>query len=127
MGWPDKSMTQENLDRIFDFYITRFAKTVVEYAQKHTILPATDIADAFFDGFAAHTREISWNYTTRREQFDRYEPRIFGDYKFDESWRFILWSLEQQTTRLDDLSKLFYRRFDEFLAASGQDEGSRDA
>lgn len=121
MGWPDKSMTRENLDRIFDFYLTRFAKTVVEYARKHPILPAPDIADAFFDGFAAHTRELCWNYTTRREQFDRYEPRIFGDYKFAESWKFILWALEQQRRHLDELSDIFNRRFNEFWEASESD------
>ncbi len=111
MGWLDRSHTQENLGRLFEYYMKKFASTVFHYAKKHTAISEWDIADAFFDGFAAHTREICWNYTNRREQFDSYEPRIFGDYKFSERWKFALWSLEQQKLQLDGLATLFKNEF----------------
>ena len=114
MGWPNRSPTMENLDRAFDLYLTKFAQTAAEYAAKHTVVSKWDIVDAFFDGFAARTREVSWNYTNRREQFDHYEPRIFGDYKFSENWKFILWALVQQNTMLEDLAEIFHRKFTEF-------------
>jgi len=111
MGWPDRSHTEENLNTIFEYYMKQFAQTAFDYACKHPLLSKWDIADAFFDGFAAHTREIFWNYTNRREQFSRYEPRIFGDYKFSEKWKFALWALEQQRKRLDDLGAILHREF----------------
>lgn len=114
MGWPDRSHTPANLDKVFDFYMTKFAKTSAEYAKKHPVVSKFDIADAFFDGFAARTREICWNYTARREQFDRYEPRVYPDYKFSEKWKFALWSLEQQRLLLDKLAESFHRKFTEF-------------
>ncbi len=111
LGWRDRAHTQENLDRLFEYYMKKFAITAFQYAKKHTVISEWDIADAFFDGFAAHTREICWNYTNRREQFDSYEPRIFGDYKFSEKWKFALWSLEQQKLKLDELATLFNNEF----------------
>ncbi len=115
LGWPDRSRTKENLDRLFAFYMKQYARTAFDYAQKHPALSEWDIADAFFDGFAARTREICWNYTNRREQFDRYEPRIFGDYKFSEKWKFALWALEQQRQRLPDLAAILQREFTQLV------------
>ncbi len=111
MGWRDRSHTQNNLDKLFEYYMKKFAGIVFAYAKKHTVISEWDVADAFFDGFAARTREICWNYTNRREQFDSYEPRIFGDYKFSEKWKFALWSLEQQKLQLDDLATIFNNEF----------------
>ena len=82
-----------------------------DYAERHDCLGALDIADAFWEGFAARTRQIYWNYQNRREQFDSYNPRIFGDYKFAEKWSFALWALEMQRQRLDALAETFQEFF----------------
>ncbi len=111
MGWPDTSCTEENLNKAFDFYISSYAPVVFEYAQRHTVLDAWSLADAFWEGFASRTRTIAWNYTSRREQFDAYSPRVFGDYRFPEKWKFALWALERQRERLDDLAERFNAAF----------------
>ena len=70
-----------------------------------------DVADAFWEGFAARTRQIYWNYQNRREQFDSYNPRMFGDYKFAEKWSFALWALEKEGHELDSLAEVFHSEF----------------
>ena len=111
MGWTDRSHTEENAARMFDFYMRRYAATAFEYSKLHSVEDRFATADAFFAGFASRTREICWNYASRRDQFDAYEPRIFGDYKFAEKWRFALWSLELQRDRLDGLGGIFHEEF----------------
>ena len=107
MGWPDLSRTEENLDRCFGFYLERYAKVVDGYARRHPASDPYSLADAFWEGFAARTRQFLWNYRNRREWFDQYNPRLFGDYKFAEKWAFVLWALERQAERLPDLSERF--------------------
>ena len=107
MGWEDTSLTEDNLLKMFDFFMSEFVKTVKKYADDHPILSRYDIADAFFEGFSAKTREVNWKYMNRREQFDTYSPRVYGDYRFAEKWEFVLWSLQEQRKRLDYLYDLF--------------------
>lgn len=118
MGWADLSYTEENLANIFDLYMGFFSQMVFDYTEQHTVISPWDIADAFLDGFTAKTREISWNYRNRREHFDNYEPRVFGDYRFVEKWKFALWALEEQRKRLDALAELFYKKFTDLVTES---------
>jgi hypothetical protein len=107
MGWEDTRLTEDNLLKMFDFFTGEFVKTVKKYADSHPILSRYDIADAFLEGFSAKTREVYWNYMNRRDQFDNYSPRVYGDYRFTEKWSFVLWSLQEQRMRLDYLYDLF--------------------
>ncbi|MBO7655590.1 MAG: hypothetical protein J6U40_11785, partial [Kiritimatiellae bacterium] len=67
----------------------------------------TDLAVSFFDGFEQKTREMHWNYTVRREQFDAFDPELPAEYSFVKKWRFALWALDQQATRIDRLREQF--------------------
>ena len=57
------------------------------------------------------------NYVGRREQFDSFSPRLFGDYRFKEKWTFALWALAKQRERLDELGELFRVKFQSLLDA----------
>ena len=119
MGWPSLDRTEENLSRCFDFYLSRYARVAFDYSRRHADPGPWDIADAFWEGFAARTRQICWNYQDRREQFDRYDPRLFGDYRFREKWLFVLWALEEQRARLDALAEIFHGKFRELAERAG--------
>ena len=117
LGWPDLSQTDENLAACFDFYLGVYAGVAAGYAKRHPVLDAWDIADAFWEGFASRTRVLHWNYVGRREQFDSFNPRLFGDYRFKEKWSFALWALVKQRERLDELGELFRVKFQRLLDA----------
>ena len=119
MGWPSLDRTEENLSRCFDFYLSRYARVAFDYSRRHADPGPWDIADAFWEGFAARTRQICWNYQDRREQFDRYDPRLFGAYRFREKWLFVLWALEEQRARLDALAEIFHGKFRELAERAG--------
>ncbi|MBR1609738.1 MAG: hypothetical protein IJ678_09015 [Kiritimatiellae bacterium] len=121
MGWPDLSRTPENLGRCFDFYLRRYAEVVAGYASRHESADPWALADAFWEGFASRTRQFLWNYRNRREWFDGYNPRLFGDYKFAEKWSFVLWALERQAEMLPALSE----KFTDFFRAMREEGGNR--
>ncbi len=110
MGWPDFSCTTQNLDQAFNRYLDAFARVLVAYARQHPCVPPDELTAAFLGGFNSKTREVCWNYSTQREQFDAYNPILFGDYQFAPRWKFILWALMQQRQRLDELATLFRER-----------------
>lgn len=122
MGWPDRAMTEENLEAVFAFYIPQYTHAVAEYARKHPVLPRQQTAEAFLDGFAGRTREICWNYTSARERFDAYEPKIYKDFKFQDKWRFVLWALERQEERLPRIAEIFRAKFAEYAGVPGAPE-----
>ena len=128
LGWPDLSKTDANLATCFDFYLDAYARVAAAYAGRHPALDAWDVADAFWEGFAARTRVLHWNYMGRREQFDSFAPRLFGDYRFAEKWDFALWALVAQRDRLPELGELFrvkfQRRLDESSGEGGHDDGA---
>ena len=107
MGWPDLSRDDGNLSRCFDFYLRRYAEVVNGYSSRHDSMDPYSLADAFWEGFSSRTLQFHWNYMNKREWFDQYNPRLFGDYKFAEKWAFVLWALERQTERLSELSERF--------------------
>ena len=119
LGWPDRSRTQENLRTIANYYLNTFARVTWKYAQNHPIIEPWDLADAFWEGFAARTHEIAWNYTVQRKEFDHFRPRIFGDFKFQEKWEFALWALERQNEQISDFSEIFHDIFRRLLESGG--------
>ena len=127
LGWPDLSRTDENMARIFDFYLSRYAQVVHEYAQTHTVLEGYETLDAFWEGFSARIRELAWNYVTRRELFDGFQPRIFGDFRFCEKWNFALWSLEEARNRLDEMNRILSEKFQALSESNGTPEESPHA
>jgi hypothetical protein len=112
MGWRDLSQTEQNISAMFLFYMKRYAEVVHAYSQIHPVLDRFATADAFFTGFASRTNEIAWNYTSRRDDFDSYNPRLWGDFKFVDKWRFALWALELQRDRITELGDIFHAEFD---------------
>ncbi|MEI7901023.1 MAG: hypothetical protein WCK89_12290 [bacterium] len=117
-GWPDTSYTEENLNTLFDFYLTSYAKVLHRYWLHHKeAVKLDELADRFFDGLEFKTREMHWNYSVRREQFDAFDPQLRQQYAFTRKWRFALWSLERQLRRLEALRVLFHAKV---LAVTGQ-------
>ncbi|MDD5706257.1 MAG: hypothetical protein PHR35_10045 [Kiritimatiellae bacterium] len=114
LGWPHLEWTEKNLNRCFDFYMHAFARTMSafhgEYASAVTL---AEVADRFLDGFAASTRELHWNYTCRKEQFDLFDPDVRPVFGFKTKWQFALWALGRQHQQLSDLRQRFKRALDE--------------
>ena len=111
MGWRDLSQTEDNIAAMSEFYMRRYAEAADAYARKHPVLDPHATADAFFSGFTSRTNEIAWNYSTRRDDFDSYNPRLWGDFKFADKWRFALWSLGIQRDRISSLGDIFHAEF----------------
>lgn len=111
MGWPHWEMTDENLENALQFYIPQYARVAANYAHQHPVASSKEIGDAFLEGFQAQTRKICWNYTSSREQFDAYEPKIYKDFHFQEKWRFALWSLERQRDLLAHICDIFWNHY----------------
>ncbi|MCL1856925.1 MAG: hypothetical protein FWF84_04700 [Kiritimatiellaeota bacterium] len=106
MGWPDTDCTAANFRAVLGTYLPAFAAIVAPYARAHTAVPLDEITEAFIEGFKAKTRELHWNYTLHKEQFDGYAPAVHADYPFAHRWTFILWSLIQQRKRLEEISEI---------------------
>ena len=111
MGWRNLEHNEQNIAAMSAFYMKRYAEAASGYSQRHPVLDRRATADAFFAGFTSRTNEIAWNYSTRRDEFDSYNPRLWGDFKFSDKWRFALWSLEIQRDRLVTLSGIFQTEF----------------
>ena len=111
LGWPDISKTEENLKRMFDFYLTSYAQVLVQFGSDHKDAVAfDDLASRFFDGFELKTREMHWLYSVRREQFNAFDPKLRPSFKFTLKWDFALWALDCQEKRLDALRETFMRK-----------------
>lgn len=123
MGWPCLDKTDENLGRCFDAFLSRHAQVAFEYSRRHPSMDAEDVADSFWVGFSACTRQLYWNYRNRRELFDRYDPHLYGDYRFPEKWSFVLWALERQDERLGALAELFHDKFRALAERAAAEEG----
>jgi len=119
-GWPDTSYTEENLNVLFDFYLGCYAKVLYQYWLKHSeSVELEELADRFFDGFEFKTREMHWNYSVRREQFDAFEPHLRNNYAFTKKWHFALWSLDRQLRRVEPLRVLFKEKVHVLAEPSG--------
>jgi len=110
-GWPDFATTQENLDRMFDFYLTCYAKVLVDFWDKHCeVVDLKTLAKNFFDGFAFKTHGMHQAYEMQREQFNAFDPKVRPHFEFREKWRFALWALDCQEKRLDALREMFMQK-----------------
>jgi len=120
LGWPDLAFTEENLNTLFDFYFDFYGQVLHRYWLKHKATVTLEVlANRFFDGFEFKTREMHWNYSVRREQFDDFDPRLRQSYGFVKKWRFALWSLERQLRRLEQLRVLFIGKVLELAERTG--------
>ncbi len=119
LGWPRLEWTEKNLEHCFAVYMMAFARGMLGFWKEHeSTVSSADLCDRFMDGFAASTRELHWNYTCRREQFDLFNPDVRSVFKFKTKWHFALWSLDQQYRRLPDLRQRFIRIWDDLCARS---------
>lgn len=124
-GWPDLSLTEENLGAIFEFYLQSYAQVLYRYWLKHKeAVGLKHLAEHFFDGFEMKTREMHWNYSVRREQFDEFDPQLNKSYEFKKTWHFVLWALDRQLRRIDVLRKML---IDKVMRAEEAETGSQDS
>ena len=122
-GWPDTSYTEGNLNTLFDFYIGCYAQVLYRYWCKHKeAVQLEELVERFFDGFEFKTREMHWNYSVRREQFDEFDPLLRKHYAFGKKWRFALWSLDRQLRRIDQLRVLFAEKVSRVARLSATNE-----
>ncbi len=119
-GWPDLSYTEANLSQLFDFYLGCYAQVLYRYWCKHReAVKLSELAERFFDGFEFKTREMHWVYSSRREQFDDFDPQLRHAYAFTKKWRFALWSLDRQLRRIDHLRGLFQEKMKDVARQQG--------
>jgi len=111
IGWPDLSYTDENLNAASNCYLTTFARVIVDFHKEYQdIVSLKDCAERFIGGFDCKTKEIYWNYMVNKEAFDNFNPQLNKRYGFVKKWRFVLWALEQQHSRLELIHKLFIHK-----------------
>ena len=123
LGWPNLAHSKENLDRVFDFYLTRYAEVLVTFwgmFQHRKAVKFEALVKRFFDGFANKTREMYWSYSMRREQFDEFNPKVNARFNFKQQWSFALWALNRQQDRLDYLQSLFVKKANAARCAKGE-------
>ena len=107
-GWADTSFTEDNISKVFSFYLTNFAAVLYECWKEHQdTISLTECSISFITGFESKTKEMYWNYMINRDAFDSFDPHLNRNYAFVKKWRFVLWALEQQHTQLDQLHKQF--------------------
>lgn len=105
--WPDRSRTDRNLAAIASFYLSAFAKKLVEFAAQHPVCTRKELAGRFFAGFEYRLRAMEWAYTVRRDSFDEFEPCLYSRFGFLNKWQFALWALERHVRRIDALRAQF--------------------
>lgn len=110
-GWPDLSYTEANLNALFNFYFDNYVEVLHRFWLKHSgAVTLQALAERFLDGFEFKTREMHWAYSSRREQFDEFDPQLRHAYAFSKKWRFALWSLDRQVRRVEKLKRLFMEK-----------------
>ena len=111
LGWPDLSCTDANFQKLIDFYFSCYADTLYEFWLQHrAAVTLSDLEDQFFDGFEFKTRAMHWCYSSRREQFDQFNPHLPAAYGFQKKWSFALWALDLQLRRIDELRTFFHQK-----------------
>ena len=108
-GWPDVSMTDDNLNNMMNFYLGYYAHALKEYQKKHNVSMA-EVAERFMGGFEFRTHAMEWQLSVMRDKLENFKPGLSPVYKFDSKWRFAMWSLERQERRLPILKRLFFRK-----------------
>ncbi|MFO7938052.1 MAG: hypothetical protein R6V06_10680 [Kiritimatiellia bacterium] len=111
LGWRNTACTEDNLESIFDFYLTNFADKLLEFSREYrSVVPLTDCVNRFFTGFECKTREMFWIYAANRDDFDNFKPKLASTYAFTKKWKFLLWALEKQYERVDQLHSEFIEK-----------------
>lgn len=108
-GWPDISMTDENLNAMMNFYLGYYAHALKVYQKRHKVTMA-EVADRFMGGFEFRTHAMEWQLSVMRDKLEDFKPALSGVYQFDRKWRFAMWALERQERRLPILRHLFYQK-----------------
>jgi hypothetical protein len=105
-GWPCTDTTEENLARLFDFYLTHYARTLAAFRKRHSV-PMADLVACFWEGFAFRTNVMEWQSSVMRDRFEDFAPPVPPAFGFARRWRFLVWALGRQKRRLPQLLRLF--------------------
>ncbi len=108
-GWPDLSYTDDNLQKMAQFYLAYYAHALKAYQRQHKVT-MMEVAHRFMEGFEYRTHAMEWQLSVLRDKFEDFKPRLPAGYAFDRKWRFVLWSLERQERRLPILRKIFFKK-----------------
>ena len=106
LGWPNTSMSEGNLLKIYGFYLEQFAEVLVAFVGVcRNSVSLSECIDVFLQGFEAKTREMYWRFVSNREAFESFNPMFAGNYSFGRKWRFALWALEKQQQDMELIRK----------------------
>ena len=108
-GWPDLAYTDENLQKMAQFYLAYYAHALKAY-QRHHKVTMQEVAERFMDGFEYRTHAMEWQLSVLRDKFEDFCPKLPASYAFNRKWRFVLWSLERQERRLPIIRKIFFKK-----------------
>lgn len=107
LGWPCLDLTADNIERCYSVYTSAFAATAVAFWRKNGgSLSLTQVMDDFCAGFISATREVYWNYHSKRETIAEFEPELKAKFHFRQKWQFALWALERQYESAERLAAL---------------------
>lgn len=109
LGWPSLNYDDENLSRLFNFYLAHFAHALKDYQRRHKVL-MNEVAERFMDGFEYRTRAMVWQLSVMRDRFEAFKPDLPSVYGFDKKWHFAMWALDRQERRLSILRKMFFQK-----------------
>ena len=91
-GWPSLEHTEENLDRIADFYLGHFVCALKAFQAHHPSVTLADAANRFMEGFEFRMREMAWKLVIMRDRFEAFDPDVPARYGFRRRWEFVMWS-----------------------------------
>lgn len=109
LGWPSLNYDDENLSRLFNFYLAHFAHALKDYQRRHKV-SMNEVAERFMDGFEYRTRAMVWQLSVMRDRFEAFKPDLPSVYGFDKKWHFAMWALNRQERRLSILRKMFFQK-----------------
>ena len=108
-GWPCLDYDDENLTRLFNFYLAHYAHALKSYQVRHAVTMG-EVAERFMSGFEYKTRSMVWQLSVMRDRFESFHPGLPASYGFDAKWRFAMWSLERQERRMGLLRRMFFSK-----------------
>ena len=109
LGWPSLDYDDENLSRLFNFYLANYAHALKDYQRRHKV-SMNEVAERFMDGFEYRTHAMVWQLSVMRDKFEAFKPDLPAVYGFDKKWHFAMWALERQERRLSILRKIFFQK-----------------
>ena len=109
LGWPSLDYNDENLSRIFNFYLAHFAHALKDYQRRHKV-SMNEVAERFMNGFEYRTHAMVWQLSVMRDRFESFKPDLPSIYNFDKKWYFAMWALERQERRMSILRKMFFQK-----------------